>query len=338
MQILATSPAFVGPTSTTWREQVRTAIRSTEGLLKAVGLPPNHELYAEVGEFPTFAPLPFVQRMEPGNPTDPLLLQVLPTRWEQQTGEGYSNDPLHESNVGRSKGVLQKYSGRVLLIATGVCAIHCRYCFRRHFPYSAAPKSIDEWSAELAQIADDPALSEVILSGGDPLMLVDESLRELVARVRTMPQIRRLRIHTRLPIVIPQRVTPLLVETFLQYGKPVVVVLHSNHPQELDAEVLEACRQLRSAGNVTLLNQAVLLRGINDSVETLVALSQRLMEFGILPYYLHQLDRVNGSRHFEVSVDRGRELVSEMRAALPGYLVPRYVQELPGENAKTVLL
>jgi EF-P beta-lysylation protein EpmB len=338
MQILVNSPTFVGASSGHWQELLRTAIRDPIRLLETVGISPTSISLAESPDFPTFAPLPFVERMERGNPRDPLLLQILPQLGESEPAADFVADPVAEHDAFRAPGVLQKYPGRVLLITTGACAINCRYCFRRNFPYEAAPKSLDQWLEGLKEIAEDTSITEVILSGGDPLVLVDERLRSLAAQLHHIKHVQRLRIHTRLPIVIPQRVTRELVELLQDFSRPVAIVLHSNHPRELDDQVRLACSNLRSAGNITLLNQAVLLRGVNDSVETLRQLSERLFECGVLPYYLHQLDRVSGSQHFEVPHAKGMELVQQLRDSLPGYLVPRYVQEIPERMAKTVLL
>lgn len=338
MQILVNSPTFVAASSGHWQELLRTAIRNPIRLLEAVGISPESVSLAESPDFPTFAPLPFVERMEQGNRADPLLLQVLPQLCESESAAGFVSDPVAEHEAFRAPGVLQKYPGRVLLITTGACAINCRYCFRRNFPYEAAPKSLDQWQEGLKEIADDTSITEVILSGGDPLVLVDERLRALAAQLHHIKHVERLRIHTRLPIVIPQRVTRELVDLLQDFSRPVAIVLHSNHPRELDDHVRLACSNLRSAGNVTLLNQSVLLRGVNDRFETLRELSERLFECGVLPYYLHQLDRVSGSQHFEVSQAEGRQLIEQLRNSLPGYLVPRYVQEIPERMAKTILL
>jgi len=232
--------------------------------------------------------------------------------------------------------VLQKYPHRVLLVVTGACAIHCRYCFRRHFPYAEAPKSLAAWDPALRQIADDDTIHEVILSGGDPLMVRDEVLAELVERIAAIPHVRRLRVHTRLPIVIPSRVDAGLLDWLTDTRLTPWVVVHANHPREIDTEVAEALARLVDAG-LPVLNQAVLLRGVNDDAETLTELSERLLACRAMPYYLHQLDRVAGAAHFEVPLPRGRELIEQLRTRLPGFGVPRYVQEIAGELSKSPL-
>jgi EF-P beta-lysylation protein EpmB len=234
-------------------------------------------------------------------------------------------------------GVLQKYPGRVLLIAAKSCAVNCRYCFRRAFPYEDGPTSRDEWSESLAAISADPSIEEVILSGGDPLINLDDALAWLIGELSGIGHVRRLRIHTRFPIVIPQRVTDQFVEVLAECQMPITFVVHVNHAQELDDNVARAMNRLRSIPQLILLNQSVLLRGVNDSVASLTALSWRLLELGIVPYYLHQLDRVTGADHFEVTRDEGLKLMATMRESLPGYAVPRYAEEVAGEQSKVVL-
>ena len=223
-----------------------------------------------------------------------------------------------------------------LAITTGACAIHCRYCFRRHYPYSESPKSPDDWQPAIDRIAADRSIDEVILSGGDPLTLVDGHLAELAARIARVGHVHRLRIHTRLPIVIPQRVTDELLDWLRGTRLTPIVVVHANHPQEIDDATAAALSRLVDAG-IVVLNQSVLLHGVNDNAEALIGLSRRLVDLRVMPYYLHQLDRVRGAAHFEVPISRGVELIELLRRALPGYAVPRYVQELAGEPHKRVL-
>jgi len=313
-------------------------VRDPVELCRLLGLPRRYETQALAAarEFPLFVPWAYLRKIRPGDAGDPLLRQVLPLADELETPPGYTVDPLAEDHATLRPGVIQKYAGRVLIVTTGVCAVHCRYCFRRHFPYEASPRSAHEWQPALDDIARDATLTEVILSGGDPLMLVDEQLAELVARIESIDHVRRLRVHTRLPVMVPERVTDGLLEMLGRCRPAVVVVIHANHPAELDGEVAAAIRRLASAGPM-LLNQSVLLRGVNDTVEALAELSERLVDLGVMPYYLHQLDPVLGAAHFEVPCARGIELVEQLRARLPGYAVPRYVCEIPGRASKTVL-
>ena len=286
--------------------------------------------------FRWFVPPSFLSNIRRGDPDDPLLRQVLPVREETYQVEGFSRDPVGDSAATLNPGVLQKYAGRALLITTGVCAVHCRYCFRRYYPYEQTPHSGVAWDQALAGIAADATVHEVILSGGDPLMLVDRRLARLVDKIAAIHHVTRLRVHTRLPIMIPSRVNEELIDWLTGSRLTPVMVIHANHAQELSDEVADSMARLRQAG-VMLLNQAVLLRGVNDTVDAQVELSERLVEIGVTPYYLHQLDRVKGAGHFEVPVEHGKRIITELRSRLPGYAVPRYVQEIPGEPSKVVL-
>jgi EF-P beta-lysylation protein EpmB len=323
----------------TWQQEVKRAIRDPQALCRHLGLPPEtgRQAARAAAGFPLFAPLPYVARMRPGDPLDPLLKQVLPVAEEQATVPGFSLDPVADQAAQTSPGIIRKYQGRALLITSGACAIHCRYCFRRHFPYSETPRSIDQWRGPLADLALDRSLHELILSGGDPLTMRDELFGELLEYLRVLPYLRRLRIHTRLPVVIPQRVTHVLLERLSVCPWKLVIVLHINHAREFDAEVASAAGQLQSVG-AWVLNQAVLLRGVNDNLEALTELSEVLVDHQIVPYYLHQLDRVSGAAHFEVPRERGRQLVRRLRESLPGYAVPRYVQDQAGAASKWWLL
>ena len=338
MAIVSTPGSPVGARNDGWQQAVRTAVRDGADLCRRLQLPSQYGPAAAraAGNFPVFAPLPFVAKMCPGDPHDPLLRQVLPLDEELQETAGYGVDPVGDRLAARQPGVLQKYNGRALLITTGACAVHCRYCFRRHFPYEEVPRSPQEWAAVCAQLATDGSLAEVILSGGDPLMLTDSRLADVAQQLAEIPHLRRLRVHTRLPIMIPQRVTANLVDWLRGTRLTPIVVVHANHPRELDESVGRALAQLVDAG-IPLLNQAVLLRGVNDRLETLLELSRRLLDLRVMPYYLHQLDKVAGAAHFAVAEQRGRQLVEQLREQLPGYAVPRYVQELPGAPSKTRL-
>lgn len=325
--------------ASSWKLQFQQAIRDPVELCERLDLPASYHASAvrAASDFPVFAPLNYVERMRLADPTDPLLRQVLPIHDELLDVPGFSVDPVGDVNSKQQPGLIQKYENRVLLITTGLCAIHCRYCFRRHYPYNEEPKSLAQWEPALAQIRDDSSIHEVILSGGDPLSLSDGKLSELVSQLDNMPHLTRLRIHTRLPIVIPDRVTDELLNWLTGTHMQPYMVLHANHANELSEEVLSRIGRLRQAG-VTLLNQSVLLRGVNDSLVALAELCERLSDHGVLPYYLSQLDRVQGAAHFEVPEAEGLKLITQLRAKLPGYAVPRYVREIAGEANKTVLL
>lgn len=278
-------------------------------------------------------PRTFAERMRPGDPDDPLLRQVLPLTLERQPVAGYIADPVGDASAERAPGLLVKYSGRALLMVTGACAIHCRYCFRRHFPYQDLGPSQARLERALEEIARDPSLTEVVLSGGDPLMLDDDRLDALIQGLERIGHLKRLRLHSRVAIMSPSRLTARLA-TRLNGGRlSSTLVIHSNHSHELDASVRSVLLDWRAAG-VTLLNQSVLLRGVNDRVDILAELSERLFECGVLPYYLHGLDPVAGSAHFQVSDAEARRLLDGVRARLPGYLVPRLVREIPGDHSK----
>ena len=316
-----------------WREELRAAYASPLELLDALKLTPDDVgLASNPGQFCFRVPRPFVSRMRRSDPHDPLLLQVLPRTEELVKAPGYDTDPVGDSDSHLAPGLLQKYGGRALLIATGGCAIHCRYCFRRHFPYQGATGTANLERA-LAMIADDDSLSEIILSGGDPLLLADDRIAAIVSRLSAVPHLRRLRIHTRLPVVIPSRMNAALTEVLVRSRLPTIVVLHINHPNEIDAELNAVLRHCSSQG-LRFLNQSVLLRAINDDTQTLVELSESLFEASVLPYYVHLLDPVAGAAHFDVGEKTAREMAARLRARLPGYLVPRFVRETVGASAK----
>ncbi len=283
-------------------------------------------------DFPVRVPEPFVTRMVPGDPHDPLLRQVLAVADERHAMPGFVKDPLDELE-GPMPGVLHKYRSRVLVIYRGGCAINCRYCFRRHFPYQENTLTARDIDGLVSYLKAHPEVNEVILSGGDPLMADDQALSGLFVRLESVSSIHRLRIHTRLPIVIPERVTDLLCQAIATTALPVVMVLHSNHANEIDQSVMDAVSQLRVVCR-SVLNQSVILKGINDSADALIALSERLFEAGIDPYYLNVLDRVSGAHHFDVSDLEVAALHQALLNALPGYLVPKLVREVPGIGHK----
>ncbi|CAK0750126.1 lysine 2,3-aminomutase [Gammaproteobacteria bacterium] len=305
-----------------WQAMVASTIRDVEELCNVLDLDLTAQPFTQ---FSLKVPRSYVDRMVRGNPKDPLLLQVLPSPEEEARASGYSEDPVGDLNARIAPGVLQKYAGRVLWMPTSSCPVHCRYCFRRHFP----SEPFDQEKA-FEHLEQHPEIHEVILSGGDPLMLSDARLANLFERLETTMQVQRLRIHTRMPIVVPERVGNPLLGLLARGRLQKIIVLHTNHPQEIDDQVIFACRAMKKTGAI-LLNQSVLLRGINDNFQTLANLSERLFSIGVLPYYLHLLDPVQGSSHF---FSHPAGLMEEICAVLPGYLVPKLVREVRGERYK----
>lgn len=321
-----------------WQRAWRDAFTDPRALLDYLGLP---ELAARLPKapphgFPMRVPRGYAAKMRRGDPNDPLLKQVLPLDLELAQVQGFVPDAVGDMAARRGAGVLRKYQGRALVIATGACAIHCRFCFRRHFPYDEEQATSQHFQQTLNRLRAEPGLREVILSGGDPLALATHKLKAFAEGLCTLPTLRTLRIHTRIPIVLPERID----EEFCAWLQAVplrkLIVLHANHPRELDAEVATACRRLAATGSL-LLNQSVLLAGVNDDPDTLCDLSEALFDLGVLPYYLHQLDQVQGAAHFAVEDARAQDLLAELRARLPGYLVPRLVREVAGAPAKVPL-
>lgn len=335
--ITASPAARLSPPAPDWRELWRTAITDAAELLRAVGL---EHLSGRLPEgdagFALRVPRSFVARMRHGDPGDPLLLQVLPQLAELEHAHGYVDDPVGDLAAREAQGFLHKYEGRALLIASGSCAVNCRYCFRRHFPYGEEMAAAGQWRRALEHLRQDSSITELILSGGDPLALTTPKLEELSRGLADIAHVRRLRIHSRLPVVLPERIDDAFLAWLAALPLQKVVVLHANHANEFDASVDAACRRLREAG-ATVLNQSVLLRGINDDADTLVALSERLFAAGVLPYYLHQLDRVQGAAHFEVDDAQALALLDAIRRRLPGYLVPKLVREVSGDASKRPL-
>jgi EF-P beta-lysylation protein EpmB len=321
-----------------WQQLWREAVRDPRELLGLLGLTQAALAVSDAAaaQFPLRVPRGFVARMRHGDPSDPLLRQVLPLDDEMKPMPGFSFDAVGDGAAKAADGVIRKYRGRALLVTTGSCAVHCRYCFRRHFDYATETAAAGNWREAVELIRTDATIDEVILSGGDPWSLSTAKLVELTDALASVPHLKRLRIHTRLPVVLPERVDAALLAWLRNLPWPVTVVLHANHADEIDGSVERACSALRSAG-ATLLNQAVLLRGVNDSVEALAALSERSFEAGVLPYYLHQLDRVQGSAHFEVADEEARRLHAALAARLSGYLVPRLVREVAGDPGKRPL-
>jgi L-lysine 2,3-aminomutase len=346
-----------------WQSVLAEAVRSPSELCRRLGLSPALAEEAEQasGGFPVVVPGPYLARIAAGDPSDPLLLQVLPRMAETVAAPGYGTDPLGEAGALCGPNLLRKYQGRILMVTSGTCGVHCRYCFRRHFSYGEAPQEkmgtgtsqerhsakinrpgsepvpiSSTWGAAVREIAADRSIEEVILSGGDPLSVPDEELARLAGQLGEIPHLRRLRVHSRLPVVIPQRVTEELISWIRGTRLSPMMVVQVNHPAEIDGPVAEAFGRLVDAG-IPVLNQSVLLRGVNDRVEVLAELCRRLVDLRVMPYYLHQLDPVAGAAHFEVPISAGRALMAELRARLPGYAVPRYVREKAGGTSKEVL-
>ncbi len=322
-----------------WKAEMAAAFSSTGDLLGYLGLPLDHRLANEgvMRQFPLRVTATFASRMKKGDPDDPLLLQVLPLSDELLETVGYGADPVGDLQAIAVPGLLHKYHGRALLIVTGACAINCRYCFRREFPYSDGQLTRSRFAEALAHIAQDANIAEIILSGGDPLMLDDGRLTGLLEAIAAIPHVSRLRVHTRIPIVLPSRITKDLPQILAGTRLKPVMVIHANHSNEFNAEVSQALSALQNAG-VALLNQSVLLKAVNDNVDALSSLSVTLFENGVLPYYLHLLDKANGTAHFDIPEKAALALYEKLRRCLPGYLVPKLVREIVGAPYKVNLV
>ena len=321
-----------------WSRELSQAIRDPAVLINRLGLDESLVAAAQKAsqKFPLFVTRSFLDRMVYGDQNDPLLSQVLPIGDEEIAAPGFVADAVDDSSARRADGLLQKYSGRALMIATGTCAIHCRYCFRREYPYQQEPRRLNEWDAALDVLRNDSSIHEIILSGGDPLMLTDVRLLDLIHQLNEIPHLNRLRIHSRLPIVLPARMTESLLTSLTELRMTTIFVVHANHANEIVGDCADMLRLMVRSG-LTVLNQAVLLRGVNSTTEGQIELCERLVDLGVLPYYLHQLDRVRGTAHFEVDDATAREIIAGVRAKLPGYAVPQLVREIPGELSKTPL-
>lgn len=320
--------------TSSWQASLIHAITDPEELLQLLELNQTNWILAAKKAallFPLKVPREFVSRMQKGNIDDPLLKQVLPLNAEFLTKSGFEKDPLNEKQFNPIPGLLHKYHGRVLLTMTGACGINCRFCFRRHFPYHENNPGKNGWNHVLQYIAEDPTIKEVILSGGDPLVLSDHLLSEFAFKLADIPHLKRLRIHSRMPIMMPERITNEFQRWTENLPLKMILVLHCNHPQEINNKVKEALSLLKK---ITLLNQSVLLKDINDRIDILISLSETLFEAGVMPYYLNLLDKVEGTAHFDVDINKAKELHAEMIKNLPGYLVPKLVREQPGEPSK----
>lgn len=316
-----------------WQHQLATAISDVDELYRFLQLPIPQQTH-QPKHFALRVPYAFASKMQKGNPNDPLLLQILPTQAETLTVVGYGSDPLSENTHNPIKGLLHKYKNRVLITVTGACAVHCRYCFRQHFDYGANLPSSEDMTAIAKYISADPQINEVLLSGGDPLNVNNRRLLAWLDALSVLPRIDTIRFHTRLPVVLPDRVDDELLAMLSSVSKKKVMVLHINHANEIDQALADKCQALKKAG-VTLLNQTVLLKRVNDDAKTLIQLSQRLFEVGVLPYYLHVLDKVAGAAHFDVPLKTAIQLYWQLLENLSGYLVPKLVQELPNKPYKT---
>jgi EF-P beta-lysylation protein EpmB len=334
-----TLPRHLSPPA--WQKALQACVSDPRALAVALGLDEAWLADARraAERFPLRVPASYLARIRRGDPDDPLLRQVLPLAAELVETPGYVNDPVGDLRSLAGTGVLHKYHGRALLVTTGACAIHCRYCFRREFPYAEQHAGARGFAGALALIRADTSITEVLLSGGDPLTLGDRRLGQLLGELAEIPHLQRVRVHTRLPVVLPERIDAGFVAMWRAVPRlQRIVVIHANHAQELAgaADVHAALAALRDCGT-TLLNQSVLLRGVNDSTAALEALSLALFEAGVLPYYLHLLDPVRGAAHFDVPAAEAQALHAELTARLPGYLVPRLVREVAGAPAKTML-
>jgi len=320
-----------------WKKHLKEAVSDPLELLSLLGLDksPLKDRVARLSSFRTRVPMPFIDKMSYGDPNDPLLLQVLPLLKEDQLVDGFGFDPLAE-NTNQPPGILHKYQGRLLVLLASTCAVNCRYCFRRHFPYSEKSATGESFHKAIEYIRGEESISEVILSGGDPLIVSDSSLESLANQLSEMKHVKRLRIHTRLPVVIPQRITDKLCEIMQNSRLKSSVVLHVNHANEVDEKLSKRLHKLKSSG-VMIFNQSVLLKGVNNSVEAICELSEKLFETGVIPYYIHLLDKVQGAAHFEVCEEEAKLLLEEARKRLPGYLMPRLAREIPGESSKTLI-
>lgn len=310
-------------------------IQSIEQLCELIQIDPTVLALDEDSDFPIKVPMHFAQRIQPGNPQDPLLKQILPGLAERQAHPEFNRDPVGDTQASRLPTLIQKYHGRALLMTSPRCDIHCRYCFRRHFPYQEVKKH--HWQAAINALSEDRSLREIILSGGDPLTLSENSLLALIHELEAIPHITTLRLHSRTPIAAPERGHPSALLSKLQTSRlHTVLVVHCNHPNELSDETA-ACLQAWQKAGITLLNQSVLLKGVNDSAETLEQLSRALFRQGVLPYYCHLLDKVDGAVGFYTENHQAWAIFEQLRRRLPGYLVPRFAQEIAGEPYKTLL-
>lgn len=327
-------PSDKMPVFQTWQDELSAVVDNIDELFALLELPAPPKTQPSSKKFPLRVPHAFINKMQKGNPNDPLLLQVLPDTKEALSVQGYSTDPLDENHHNPTKGILHKYDSRVLITVTGSCAIHCRYCFRQHFDYAGNQPNTQQIDDIVAYINKNSQINEVILSGGDPLNLSNKRLKLWLDELSTINHLHTIRLHTRLPVVLPNRIDNELIELLKSQSKSIVLVLHINHPNEIDTSLSDKCHALKAAG-ITLLNQTVLLKNINDNADTLAQLSHALFAAGILPYYLHILDKVAGAAHFDLPIEQAVAIYWQLLERLSGYLVPKLVQELPNRPFKT---
>ncbi len=318
-----------------WQQELAEGFSHIEALCRYLNLPIDNSM-STTDPFPLRVPYSFVDRMEKGNMNDPLLKQILPVNKERLHLTGYSNDPVGDIDAITVPGLIHKYQGRVLFISTGSCAINCRYCFRRNFPYADFQLTTKKLKKAIQYIENNKDITEIILSGGDPLLLNDQKLFNLLQQFDQIGHIKRIRIHSRIPVVLPSRISTEFCDNLGSISKPIIIVIHVNHQNELNDEVQIACNKIKHR-KITLLNQSVLLKDINDNAEQLCALSEKLFDFGVLPYYLHLLDKAHGTEHFEVKQTAAIRLMDQVKKQLPGYLVPKLVREQAGANNKIVI-
>lgn len=322
---------------TPWKKSLQSAVTNLTELFDLIELDESaRKSFVDDPKFHLLATREFIRRIRKNDPKDPLLLQIVPSEEEQKFFSGFTEDPLLESQINPIPGLLHRYPKRVLLTLTGACPVHCRFCFRRYFPYEENNPLKSQLDKVIDYITQDAAIEEVIYSGGDPLLVSDEILQSVNGRLSQIKHIKRLRIHTRVPIFLPSRINQTFIEIFESLNLSLSFVIHCNHPQELDDEVLEGLQKLRQVGVV--LNQAVLLANINDSAATLAELNKKLFSVGVLPYYLHSLDPVAGAAHFAVTEEKGKKIMQQLAEELPGYLVPKYVKVVPSDRHKMQII
>lgn len=323
-----------------WQLELKNSITNYLDLFKLLNLNPKHPKLIDTiqySQFPLLVTNSFINRIQKMDINDPLLRQILPTTQELQNNNSFCADPLQEANFNKIPGLLHKYSSRVLIIVTKACAINCRYCFRKEFQYSANIASGKNLENIINYIAKDSSIIEVILSGGDPLIAPNNYLQHLISKLESIKHIETVRIHSRVPIILPCRLEPEFINILLKSRLNIVLVTHTNHPQEINQEVAEYFKLLQNT-KITLLNQTVLLKNINDNAGVLAELSRKLFSIKILPYYLHILDKVNGTKHFAVKLSTAKKIYGELQSKLPGYLVPKLVTEKPGAKHKIMVV